>query len=298
MQDGANHLGGDVDHRRRSRPRVLPGRPGRGAIHELIPAAEVVHRFVDEAEAALARRVDRSPSLARPWRRTPSPHPSTGQPSARRRRPSAASGWSSSPPTQARRSSPQVTSLKIGRVFGQSVDMGTFVYPITFTLRDVVHKVLGRHLARTLIISTAGVNLFLAGYLLFTDHVQSDPSWGLGEEWHHLLGPVWRICRVDHRDDRERADRHRGVPLVRHPGDDGPPVGAGAREQRGQPAGRATSCSRSGAFGALPFLAHTNGTLPWSTVWSIFWVNMWVKGLVSVCSMPLIYVTPHSSHEQ
>ena len=39
----------------------------------------------------------------------------------------------------------QVTSLKIGVVFDQSVDMGTFVYPITFTLRDVVHKVLGRH---------------------------------------------------------------------------------------------------------------------------------------------------------
>ena len=53
-----------------------------------------------------------------------------------------------------------------------------------------------------------------------------------------------------------------------------------------------------GAFGALPFLTHASGTLPWSTVWSIFWVNMWVKGLVSICSMPLIYVTPHSSHEQ
>ena len=53
--------------------------------------------------------------------------------------------------------------------------MGTFVYPITFTLRDVVHKVLGRHLARTLIVATAGVNLFLAAYLLFTDQVESDP---------------------------------------------------------------------------------------------------------------------------
>jgi uncharacterized PurR-regulated membrane protein YhhQ (DUF165 family) len=34
----------------------------------------------------------------------------------------------------------QVASLKIGVVFDQSVDMGAFVYPITFTLRDVVHR--------------------------------------------------------------------------------------------------------------------------------------------------------------
>ena len=37
------------------------------------------------------------------------------------------------------------------------------------------------------------MNLFLAAYLLFTDKVESDPSWGLGEEWHLILGPVWRI---------------------------------------------------------------------------------------------------------
>ena len=36
-----------------------------------------------------------------------------------------------------------VASLKIGIVAGRAVDMGTFIYPITFTLRDVVHKALG-----------------------------------------------------------------------------------------------------------------------------------------------------------
>ena len=47
-----------------------------------------------------------------------------------------------------------------------------------------------------------------------------------------------------------------------------------------------------GAFGALPFLTDAQGTLPWDVVWDIFWVNLWVKGLVSVLSMPLIYITP------
>jgi queuosine precursor transporter len=192
----------------------------------------------------------------------------------------------------------QVTSLKIGVVFDRAVDMGTFVYPITFTLRDVVHKVLGRHLARTLIIATAGVNLFLAAYLMFTDRVDSDPSWGLGDEWHQILGPVWRIViasiiamvvselidtevyhwfvtRVTTRYQWARVLVSNAVSL---------PID--------------NLIFAVGAFGALPFLTNASGTLPWETVWSIFWVNLWVKGLVSVLSVPLIYVTPVSSPSQ
>ena len=37
-----------------------------------------------------------------------------------------------------------IASLKIGVVAGLAVDMGTFIYPITFTLRDVAHKILGQ----------------------------------------------------------------------------------------------------------------------------------------------------------
>jgi len=54
VQDGANHLGGDE-----STPGVdpskefMPAGQGVGAITELVPAAELVERFVREAEAAL-----------------------------------------------------------------------------------------------------------------------------------------------------------------------------------------------------------------------------------------------------
>jgi len=69
-----------------------------------------------------------------------------------------------------------VSSLKIGVVAGRAVDMGTFIYPITFTLRDIVHKVLGRSAARTLIITCGGVNLFMGAYFAFTASVASDPA--------------------------------------------------------------------------------------------------------------------------
>lgn len=56
MNDGANHLGGtaetpDVDPERE----FFPAGQGAGAIHELVPAGELVERFVAEAEAALGR---------------------------------------------------------------------------------------------------------------------------------------------------------------------------------------------------------------------------------------------------
>ena len=86
-----------------------------------------------------------------------------------------------------------VASLKIGVVFGLAVDMGTFIYPITFTLRDVVHKVLGKRNAQTLIIAAGVINLFMAGYLAWAARVPSDPTWGLGEQFSAILGPVWRI---------------------------------------------------------------------------------------------------------
>jgi enoyl-[acyl-carrier protein] reductase II len=56
MTDGANHLGDDettagVDPHRE----FFPSGQGAGAIHELVPAADLVHQIVAEAEAALTR---------------------------------------------------------------------------------------------------------------------------------------------------------------------------------------------------------------------------------------------------
>jgi len=56
MQDGANHLGGDADTTGVDPDReFFPAGQGAGAIHELIPAGELVARFVAEAEATLDR---------------------------------------------------------------------------------------------------------------------------------------------------------------------------------------------------------------------------------------------------
>ncbi len=183
----------------------------------------------------------------------------------------------------------QVTSLKIGRVWGESVDMGTFVYPITFTLRDLVHKVAGRSAARTLILTCAGVNVFLAAYLAWTADVESDPAWGLGAEYETLLGPIWRIVlaslaamviselidtEVYHLFVTRITRRFQWLRVL-------------VSNAVSVPVDNLVFAL--GAFAPVTLLG-TDG-LPWATVWSIFWVNLWVKGLVSVASIPLIYAS-------
>ncbi|NLV55162.1 MAG: nitronate monooxygenase [Acidimicrobiales bacterium] len=56
MEEGANHLGGGPDTPGVDPEReFMPAGQGAGAIDELVPAATLVQRFVDEAEAALVR---------------------------------------------------------------------------------------------------------------------------------------------------------------------------------------------------------------------------------------------------
>jgi len=172
------------------------------------------------------------------------------------------------------------------------VDMGTFIYPITFTLRDVVHKVLGKRNAQTLIVTAAAVNLFMAGYLAWAARVTSDPTWGLGAEFSAILGPVWRIVLASILAElvNELLDRevyHWFVTRIT------------TRYQWARVlASNAISIPIDTliftviAFGPLPGLADDPLSLPWATVWQIFLFNLAVKFAVTLVSLPLIYVTP------
>lgn len=185
-----------------------------------------------------------------------------------------------------------ITSLKIGVVAGFAVDMGTFIYPITFTLRDLVHKLLGKRSAQTLIITAGVINLFMAGYLSWAASVPSDPSWGLGVEFSAILGPLWRIVIASILAEvvSELIDTevyHWFVTRI---------------TRRYQWARVLLSNSVSvpvdnlifavGAFGALPFLQDHFLTLPWTVVGQIFVFNLIIKYGVTLASLPFIYASP------
>lgn len=185
-----------------------------------------------------------------------------------------------------------ITSVKIGSTFGRAVDMGTFVYPITFTLRDVVHKTLGRRAARTLIVTAAVVNLFMALYLQWAARVPSDESYPLGDEFAAVLGPLWRIvvASIVAEVVSELLDTEVYHWFVRR-------VTTGYQWARVAVSNAVSvpvdnAIFAVGAFGSLPLLTDHGLTLPWAAVWDIFVVNLTVKALVSALSLPLIYVAP------
>lgn len=176
-----------------------------------------------------------------------------------------------------------IASLKIGIVLGLAVDMGTFIYPITFTLRDVVHKFLGKRNAQILVISAGVINLFMALYLYWVSRVPSDPTWGLGKEFSAILGPVWRIVLasifaevISELIDTEMYQWYVSRFGMRH-----------------QWARVVISNSISIPIDSLIFSIGAFGwLLPWNTVWQIFLFNLLIKFSVSMVALPLIYLVP------
>jgi uncharacterized integral membrane protein (TIGR00697 family) len=182
-----------------------------------------------------------------------------------------------------------VASLKIALMAGFSIDAGTFIYPLTFTLRDLVHKRLGIAAARAVVLLAAGVNLFMAAFLQFAARLPEDPAWGLGREFETILGPVWRIVAASivaevvselidtevYRLWVERISRRMQWMRVL------------ASNSLSIPVDSLIFCW--GAFG---------GRLPSEVVWSIFSANVILKGLVTLVSLPGIYLVKEHPTER
>ena len=179
-----------------------------------------------------------------------------------------------------------IASLKITLIAGFSMDAGTFIYPLTFTIRDLVHKRLGKQVARRVIILAAGINLFMALFFQFAAWLPQDPSWGLGREFAAVLGPVWRIViasivaevvselidtEIYHFWQNRITEKYQwmrvlSINVVSIPVD-----------------------SMIFCWGAFGF------ALPHDVVWSIFWANVIVKGAVTILSLPAIYLVKEQS---
>lgn len=74
-----------------------------------------------------------------------------------------------------------------------AVDGGTLLYPFTFTVRDFVHKTIGRKLTKKLIFITGGLNLLMVAAFYLVGIIQPDSSWAGQQAYEMILMPVWRI---------------------------------------------------------------------------------------------------------
>ena len=174
-----------------------------------------------------------------------------------------------------------IASLKITLIAGFSMDAGTFIYPLTFTIRDLIHKRLGKTAARVVIISAAAINLFMALFFHFTAWLPQDPSWGLGKEFSAILGPVWRIviASIVAEVFSELLDTE-----IYH-------LWQSRITRRYQWMRVLSSNAVSIPVDSLIFCWLAFGfVLPHNVVWSIFYANVLVKGAVTILSLPSIYL--------
>ncbi len=174
-----------------------------------------------------------------------------------------------------------VASLRIVDIFGKAIDGGTFIYPITFTLRDLIHKAAGKRVARALIVTAAIVNLFMAGLFWLVSELPLVAGSGVTSElFADVLGPVWRIVLASIVAEviGELLDTEVYSAWVKRFGSD---------KQWGRVLVSNTAALPvdSVLFALIAFA----GTVPGSIVWEIIYINIAFKGVVTVLSIPLIY---------
>lgn len=182
-----------------------------------------------------------------------------------------------------------IASLQIVLFAGLSFDAGTFIYPITFTLRDLAHKVLGVKGVRILIFTAAGINLLMALFFWFVSTLKPDVIAGSSNLWGSVLAPVWRItlASIGAEIISELLDTevyHLWVKKVT------------TRYQwlRVLTSNAVSIPIDSFVFSFLAFY----GMMPTASVLAIFWSNVIIKGIVTVLSLPMIYLVRDNQQAQ
>jgi len=174
-----------------------------------------------------------------------------------------------------------VSSLRLVDLFGKAIDGGTFIYPITFTLRDLIHKAAGKKVARALIVAAAAVNLGMAGLFWLVSELPLVADSGTASElFADVLGPVWRIVLASIVAEviSELIDTEVYSAWVKR-------FGADKQWGRVLASNLAALPIDSVLFALIAFA----GIVPGSVVLEIIYLNIAFKGVVTVLSIPLIY---------
>lgn len=174
-----------------------------------------------------------------------------------------------------------IASLRIVSLAGMSMDGGTLVYPFTFTLRDMVHKIAGIKAARALILAAAVINVIMAGLFWLISWLPADLASGAQTAFVEALSPVWRIVFASILAEviAELIDTEAYRIWVEKV------------TTKYQWARVLISNAVSVPLDSLVFVwAAFGGVLPTEVVWSIFLANVIVKGITTVVSLPGIYL--------
>jgi uncharacterized integral membrane protein (TIGR00697 family) len=83
-----------------------------------------------------------------------------------------------------------IGATKLVQIGGVVMPGGTFIFALTFTLRDMIHKRLGKEWAKMAIYTAAGLNVLLAVYMLFIARLPSPEFFWLADSWNAIFAIV------------------------------------------------------------------------------------------------------------
>jgi hypothetical protein len=182
-----------------------------------------------------------------------------------------------------------IGSLKIISLGGLAVDAGTLIYPFTFTLRDLVHKVVGVRGARAVILIAAGINLAMAGYFQLVARLPAAPEAGPQADFGSVLAPVWRIVLAS--IVAEVISELTDTEIYR--------LWIERVTTRRQWARVLVSNSVSLPLDSLIFVVLAfGGTMPAAVIVEIVLANIVIKLVATLISLPWIYLVPDPAQGQ
>ncbi len=161
-----------------------------------------------------------------------------------------------------------------------AIDGGTIIYPLTFTLRDFVHKTVGKKESRIVVILAAAINLIMVGLFWIIGKMPADSSWNYQEAYNAILLPVWRITvgSIIAQIISELIDTEAFSFFYKFVGDVKSVI---------------FSNTIALIFDSIIFsLIAFGGVLPLETVMEILITNVIVKFIVSILSSPFIKLIP------
>ena len=172
------------------------------------------------------------------------------------------------------------TKIAILPIINLAVDGGTIIYPLTFTLRDFVHKAWGKNNARQVVIIAAGLNALMFVLFWLVGKMPADPTWQFQEAYENILLPVGRIiiASIIAQVISELIDTEIFSIIYKKIGD----LSASFLSNL------VSLLVDSVIFGLIAFL----GSLPLVTVLQIIVANILVKLIISALSTPFIKLIP------
>jgi hypothetical protein len=172
------------------------------------------------------------------------------------------------------------TKITVLPFINLAVDGGTIIYPLTFTLRDFVHKSWGKNNARQVVIIAASLNALMFALFWLVGKMPADPTWQFQEAYEHILLPVGRIvmASIIAQVISELIDTEIFSIIYKKIGDLSAVFFSNL----------ISLLVDSIIFGLIAFL----GSLPFSTVLQIIFANILIKLIISILSTPAIKLIP------